>query len=179
MSQRFLEFTPDDADRARETASVVLRMLQSGPKINKELSVNSLRYGASIKHLRELGWLIKTEQLRGATFQYTLVGYEKPCRVSKRQRNAYYGTAHWKRKRAERLQFDQWKCCHCRSTSDLVVHHWYYDLFHEDVEDLSTLCRTCHDRIHSYGAITIKFPKSVSVSIHTLLEESIDNIEET
>lgn len=59
----------------------------------------------------------------------------------------YLQSDEWKRKRQERIFFDQ-KCQICGRPFDLEVHHLTYDTFpHENSTDLITLCRYCHEEV--------------------------------
>ena len=60
----------------------------------------------------------------------------------------YIKSDEWKRKSAERKNFDG-KCKCCGSKLNLEVHHKHYkSLKREDVkDDLVTLCRDCHDKV--------------------------------
>lgn len=60
----------------------------------------------------------------------------------------YIQSAEWKALRQKVLERDRFQCQTCCSTDDLEVHHRTYDrLFHEDLEDLITLCHECHEAI--------------------------------
>lgn len=57
----------------------------------------------------------------------------------------------WQRLRLKVLDFDNWTCVDCSSsTKTLHVHHLFYLRDHEpweyDPEDLVTLCDGCHER---------------------------------
>ena len=66
----------------------------------------------------------------------------------------------WAKKRAERLELDDNKCVMCERpnglqkdgvTPILQVHHISYkNLGNEPMEDLVSLCPSCHKRIHKY-----------------------------
>jgi 5-methylcytosine-specific restriction endonuclease McrA len=62
----------------------------------------------------------------------------------------YLNSPAWKQKRAERLKIDGGRCTACGTTEGLLgVHHLNYDsLGCEDMEDLRTLCETCHTDLH-------------------------------
>lgn len=63
---------------------------------------------------------------------------------------AYLQSPHWKSLRRRVLQRDQWRCRLCGRKKDLQVHHdRYTDLLSEDIRYLKTMCRKCHERIHS------------------------------
>ena len=67
----------------------------------------------------------------------------------------YLKSDEWKRKRNRRIEIDgnRCQCCGCRGTmrNPLDVHHLtYHSIYHEDVDkDLVTLCRSCHQGMHS------------------------------
>jgi hypothetical protein len=55
----------------------------------------------------------------------------------------------WKAKRQLALERDGHRCRICNATDRLDVHHRTYERFgHEDLSDLTALCRDCHDRHH-------------------------------
>lgn len=56
----------------------------------------------------------------------------------------------WKQKRKERLEYDDNKCTCCNSDENLQVHHITYErgLGNEEKEDLITLCKECHMKLH-------------------------------
>jgi hypothetical protein len=63
----------------------------------------------------------------------------------------YLASDCWRRLRREALQRDGWACRVCAHTTKLDVHHRRYpqQWGAETVEDLTTLCRSCHDRYHT------------------------------
>lgn len=68
---------------------------------------------------------------------------------------AYYIKSRmWNTKRTERLRIDDFRCVSCRTEKNLQVHHINYEnLGHEDVvNDLITLCRKCHAKLHGKDA---------------------------
>lgn len=61
----------------------------------------------------------------------------------------YMNSPEWKAKREERLKHDKFQCQMCHTAKNLVVHHITYDrLGHEDLSDLITLCKKCHESVH-------------------------------
>ena len=62
----------------------------------------------------------------------------------------------WAQKKQQRMQIDDYSCVMCGRSKDhcrtLQVHHISYRrLGNEDVlEDLCTLCGSCHRKIHNY-----------------------------
>jgi len=64
--------------------------------------------------------------------------------------NAYMNSNEWRKKRQERLTLDGYQCQMCGSKDHLEVHHVSYErLGKETMDDLITLCFTCHNKIHS------------------------------
>jgi 5-methylcytosine-specific restriction endonuclease McrA len=70
------------------------------------------------------------------------------------ERQRIYGTAGWKKVRALALERDGYRCRACGSSEHLIVHH---DVEVQkdaalalDVDNLETLCRTCHGRTHAH-----------------------------
>ena len=60
----------------------------------------------------------------------------------------YINSPEWRKKREERLKYDNYHCRACGSTEDLECHHVTYDHFgDEPIEDLITLCKECHSAI--------------------------------
>jgi 5-methylcytosine-specific restriction endonuclease McrA len=67
---------------------------------------------------------------------------------------SYYDYLHsdeWQRKRRQRLKLDGYRCQMCGSGTNVQVHHISYDNLRKDAEidDLVTLCRACHAKVHS------------------------------
>ena len=61
----------------------------------------------------------------------------------------YMKSPKWKRKRQKRLDIDGHRCVLCDTKSNLNIHHTTYSNFrNEEMEDLRTLCRDCHNSVH-------------------------------
>lgn len=61
----------------------------------------------------------------------------------------YLASDKWREKRQRVLQRDGFKCFACGSDVDLNVHHLTYErIYQERIEDLVTLCRSCHRAYH-------------------------------
>lgn len=55
----------------------------------------------------------------------------------------------WQIKRQQRMKIDNYKCVECGVTENLEVHHLSYEnLFHEEMIELETVCRKCHEERH-------------------------------
>ncbi len=63
----------------------------------------------------------------------------------------------WRKKRKDRIKLSGGKCQKCDSNKNLQVHHKTYEKFgHEDLRDLATLCRDCHESVHLSPTALIK-----------------------
>lgn len=67
----------------------------------------------------------------------------------------YLHTNVWKELRNERLRTDFYRCSRCGSAINVEVHHIKYpDVWGtEDMDDLVTLCASCHAETHKYDLI--------------------------
>jgi ribosomal protein S27AE len=72
----------------------------------------------------------------------------------------YIMSPEWYAKKIQRLVLDNYTCQRCGSKEFLEVHHKTYEnLGKEQMEDLATVCRTCHQAIHDkYGRKGNYFP---------------------
>lgn len=170
MNQLTLEFTEEEKKRARSHAESILDLLQCGPVSSVKLLEVTHRFSACIKVLRHRGYVITVDKLEDGTSIHTLIDYVPTVEVTDEWKAMYYASSHWNQKQFERLQHDRWMCCHCRSSVNLQVHHWQYELFAEAIEDLSTLCDSCHERIHGYVAVKVHFPTHVSRDVFSRLQ---------
>ena len=52
--------------------------------------------------------------------------------------------------RKQVLSRDNWRCQNCGAFENLQVHHiqWRSKLGHDSLENLITLCASCHDALH-------------------------------
>ena len=67
----------------------------------------------------------------------------------------YMNSFQWRALRLKVINRDDRKCRCCDTRKNLTVHHLTYDRFmNEKMDDLITLCETCHKRVHE-GKITI------------------------
>lgn len=66
----------------------------------------------------------------------------------------YMRSDEWKAKREERLEVDNYSCAMCGrdlSRCKLQVHHiTYKNLGNEQLNDLVTVCGSCHKKLHNY-----------------------------
>jgi hypothetical protein len=156
------DFSEEDKRRIRTKANLTLEWLRRGDWNTLQLIERvGPRPAAYVEQLRNKGYIIDSWIDNTGTSAYSLKGYDERIEVTEAMQSRYYKTSHWSRTRFSRMQHDGFQCCHCRSTDDLQVHHWAYDLFCEDVEDLVTLCRVCHERIHKYPNVKVHFPRWV------------------
>src|SRR5688500_4705193 len=70
----------------------------------------------------------------------------------KRRYYEYLRSSRWDSLKKHRLSWDHHRCRLCNTDDQLSVHHrWYPDEFgQETVDDLTTLCRTCHHQYHAF-----------------------------
>lgn len=86
----------------------------------------------------------------------TYTEYELPnlIYISQVEKKAYLDSPQWKAIKRQRLAMDQYTCQSCyQSGLSLEVHHLHYRTFKsESLSDLISVCRNCHEAIHSkYG----------------------------
>lgn len=76
---------------------------------------------------------------------------KKPIKINDKRdyyRNVYLFSDHWKQLRAEKLRLNP-VCEKCGYDKRVEPHHLQYkNLFDVTPEDLQTLCRRCHTKIH-------------------------------
>lgn len=61
----------------------------------------------------------------------------------------YLWSPEWQAKKRDALERAGWRCQLCNSPEDLDVHHRTYErIFNEPPQDLTVLCRLCHNRFH-------------------------------
>lgn len=93
---------------------------------------NELGYAKFIKHQKE------QEETKNTIKQLKYMNYID-----------YLQTEHWKNKKIEKLKSTSFMCEKCNSKKDLQVHHISYEnKGNENLSDLRTLCKSCHQKIH-------------------------------
>lgn len=61
----------------------------------------------------------------------------------------YLKSEEWSKVKTKLFNLRGRKCEWCSSTEDIEVHHiHYYNLFKEELEDLTVLCSKCHRKLH-------------------------------
>ena len=70
-----------------------------------------------------------------------------------REANRIYHTAKWRKVRQQALIRDGYRCQHCGTTQHLIVHH-DIEVTKDpgqafNLDNLETLCRSCHGRTHT------------------------------
>lgn len=92
-------------------------------------------------------------------YQYYKSSYTaRKIRKLRRMSNNYYlGTHHWSLIRSAALKRDRNRCADCGTTNSerpLEVHHVTYSRRgREEMEDILTLCRECHEERHFVSTI--------------------------
>jgi hypothetical protein len=70
---------------------------------------------------------------------------------------AYLKSPQWRALREQVLARDKYQCFECGARGRLEVHHTTYArIFKEDIDDLITLCRACHEEEHTTKPIVVK-----------------------
>lgn len=63
----------------------------------------------------------------------------------------YINSQKWQRQRANRMAIDNNECKLCFSRTNLHVHHITYENFgNEPMNELITVCKSCHEKIHGH-----------------------------
>jgi len=76
----------------------------------------------------------------------------------------YLQSEEWKKIRIERLEHDEYVCQLCGEEANTAHHLNYENIYHETIEDLVSVCKPCHDYIHSNFIMTqMRWPKVVPV----------------
>ena len=69
--------------------------------------------------------------------------------MSKQEKLTYFASPKWKSMRQLILSRDNHQCQSCGAKSSLEIHHITYENFgDEDISQLVSLCRDCHQEIH-------------------------------
>ena len=85
------------------------------------------------------------------------------CRDFRLDHQKYMRSDLWRGKRRDRLYIDGYKCRLCGSAMNLQVHHITYEnVPDEGMDDLLTVCRTCHERLHRTDIQRKNFKRSHS-----------------
>jgi 5-methylcytosine-specific restriction endonuclease McrA len=81
----------------------------------------------------------------------------------------YLKSARWRELREQAVVRDLGRCRTCNTTEELEVHHRRYPAIwgEETVEDLTTLCRTCHEIITAHLERQ-RFRKRLPVAVDTV-----------
>lgn len=77
-----------------------------------------------------------------------------PAQVSYRE---YLKSESWQSVRRTALKRDGWVCQQCGTGKNLEVHHINYEHLGQEgeLEDVITLCRKCHERVHANDRHTV------------------------
>lgn len=72
--------------------------------------------------------------------------------------HSYLQSTQWQDKRSLVLIRDRYRCVKCTSKLSLHVHHiHYFNLGSEPLEDLVTLCASCHKKVHEYHGSNARY----------------------
>jgi len=77
--------------------------------------------------------------------------------IDKNEKERYLNSAKWKSKRFDVLHRDNYTCQSCGSIATEVHHLHYRNFGNEPLDELTSLCRECHQKIHEkHGYFNIK-----------------------
>lgn len=77
--------------------------------------------------------------------------------MNKEEYQEYLNSDYWKGIREEVYKRDDYKCRMCSSNKNLCVHHRNYNnIGNENLDELSTLCKDCHETFHKNKTVKIK-----------------------
>jgi len=77
--------------------------------------------------------------------------------IDKNEKERYLNSAKWKNKRQQVLNRDNYACQSCGSIATEVHHLHYRNFGNEPLDELISLCRECHEKIHEkHGYFNIK-----------------------
>lgn len=90
-------------------------------------------------------------QDNGGGFWVTGCAYYKKAAIDYYQ---YLRTKTWREKANERLKRDGYQCVLCGSAKNLSVHHITYEnIGFEKMDDLISVCKGCHEKLHEHDSI--------------------------
>jgi hypothetical protein len=92
---------------------------------------------------------------------------QSPTKVAttRRMKELYYETEHWKRTRELRYRHDSYRCVLCVDScrESLECHHITYNLFAEKLDELMTVCVYHHKLIHEKAKLS--FPTGLDLPV--------------
>lgn len=105
----------------------------------------------SINHARDVEASGRmADALLGNASMSTVPFAQDPSKSRRENYLAYLDSGQWKETRSLALARDGHRCRVCNREKHLDVHHrTYARLFSEDLGDLTTLCRNCHELYHN------------------------------
>lgn len=152
----------------RVSTSEKKRLILQAFAENREISCFDVesrwhRGQATICALRDDGHVIDT--VRGV-YIYKSPPKSPMVKVQDSHKEKYWRSAHWRRKAKERKEIDGFACVQCGAKDNLETHHWRYELFNEEMKDLCTLCKICHEWMHEcVKGSSVHFPNFLPQSV--------------
>ena len=67
---------------------------------------------------------------------------------NKKKYYMYLFSKEWKARRTLVLSRDNYKCTSCGKKAHSIHHLTYKNIFNEPLEDLTSLCKSCHEKVH-------------------------------
>lgn len=102
-------------------------------------------------------WTLDLIQHKGQTFLALTINPESVGFLQQMPYAEYLQSKHWKHTRTAAIERAGGACQLCNRTAQLHVHHRTYERLGEELpEDLTVLCKSCHERFHgiSNGKVT-------------------------
>lgn len=155
-----------ESDSQQQEALGILRHRKlTKVSFEKDWTKNGSRLAPAIDILRN-GWgfeIAGTGTVKDPYWMLTPNQWPSKVRVSEGLKEAYYNTQHWHNLREQRYSIDAYRCVVCVKScrDELACHHIRYNLFHESLEELMTVCREHHTMIHEHSLL--KFPTGISI----------------
>lgn len=171
-----------ESQSQQEEALKILRCRKlTKTSFEQDWQKNGCRLAPAIDILRN-GWGFEIAGQGTSTDPYWLLNpNQSPTKVRTTDsiKARYYESEHWKSLRERRFQFDDYRCVVCVESckESIECHHIEYNLFEETLEELMTVCKLHHEKIHKNSAI--KFPTGVDVWVaERLLEVAVYKFED-
>lgn len=157
----------ESKSQQQEALAILRRRKLTKRSFEQDWMKNGCRLAPAIDILRN-GWGFSIEGTGSSKNPYWLLDpNQSPTKVRATDeiKNAYYESEHWVSMRDKRFQHDNYRCVMCVGScrDEIQCHHALYNLYHEKLDELITVCRYHHELIHSGGYI--KFPTGIDLCI--------------
>jgi hypothetical protein len=155
-----------ESDSQQQEALAILRHRKlTKLSFERDWTKNGSRLAPAIDILRN-GWgfeIAGTGTTKDPYWMLRPTQWPSKVRVSEGLKVAYYDTQHWQEIREQRFKVDNYRCVACVDScrDELQCHHFAYNIFNEQLDELLTVCRKHHEMIHEN--CLLKFPTGISL----------------